>query len=155
MKAAMNTHSFFLLYSSHLLLVTLRDIIHRDRNDVMNAIKATDLWYAVLFASVVYNVNYGPWEGGGGITRSQKGRRLIIGNGAAQTMICSETFIIISLQIEFGLPMTLLLTVPQFERTWRTLSFSRKKAPRSVSILVVFFLLASRHHDHTGLQSFW
>ena len=56
--------NWYLMYACSLMLVTLRNIFRREWDDVTNAIKTSGMWFAVLLASVVYNVHYGPWDGG-------------------------------------------------------------------------------------------
>ena len=54
---------WWLLYHHRLRLVFLRDPFHRSWNDVCVALKECRLWSVVLLTSVVYNINYGPWDG--------------------------------------------------------------------------------------------
>eukprot|EP00974_Lingulodinium_polyedra_P018251 1765395-Lingulodinium_polyedra.AAC.1 len=46
-----------------LRVLLVRDIFHREWNDVRAAAKSSDLWWAVLLSTMVFNLSYGPWEG--------------------------------------------------------------------------------------------
>eukprot|EP00974_Lingulodinium_polyedra_P108104 10464124-Lingulodinium_polyedra.AAC.1 len=53
----------YLLYASKARILHLKDIYHREWNDVQGAIRASGLWYAILLTSVTFNLCFGPWEG--------------------------------------------------------------------------------------------
>ena len=63
----------WLAYHKKLRVVGIRDIFHRQWNDVMNAIKAAGLWWAVLLTSVAFNLPYGPWQGSAWFGKLQEG----------------------------------------------------------------------------------
>eukprot|EP00974_Lingulodinium_polyedra_P088979 8626383-Lingulodinium_polyedra.AAC.1 len=54
----------WLSYHMRIPLLHCRDIFHREWNDAQDGIKSAGLWHVVALTSLVYNLNYGPWEGG-------------------------------------------------------------------------------------------
>eukprot|EP00974_Lingulodinium_polyedra_P041032 3943298-Lingulodinium_polyedra.AAC.1 len=54
----------WLTYSAGLRVLGLRDVFHREWNDTKAAVKAGGLWWVVVWTIVVYNLPYGPWDGG-------------------------------------------------------------------------------------------
>ena len=53
----------WLLYHMGLRVMAVRDVFHREWNDVQLAVKATGLWHVVLLSSLAFNLPYGPWDG--------------------------------------------------------------------------------------------
>ena len=41
----------------------MRDIYHREWNDMCFALKSAQVWWAVILSTVAFNLPYGPWEG--------------------------------------------------------------------------------------------
>eukprot|EP00974_Lingulodinium_polyedra_P024209 2345491-Lingulodinium_polyedra.AAC.1 len=41
----------------------MRDIFHREWNDVRLSIKDCNLWHIVILSAVAFNLPYGPWDG--------------------------------------------------------------------------------------------
>ena len=68
----------WLAYKAKLRVVTMRDIFHREWNDVQLAIKGVGLWYVVLLTSLVFNLVYGPWEGGSWFVKLQSGAKSLL-----------------------------------------------------------------------------
>ena len=54
-------------------LVHLRDPLHREWNDVTDAIRKAGLWSTVLLSSVVFNLAFGPWQGSAWWRKLQEG----------------------------------------------------------------------------------
>eukprot|EP00974_Lingulodinium_polyedra_P041938 4026356-Lingulodinium_polyedra.AAC.1 len=55
--------AMWLLYAQELRMVLFFDASHRLWNDLRTAIAKTDMWSTVLLWGVVFNTNYGPYEG--------------------------------------------------------------------------------------------
>ena len=55
--------SWYLTHKLGARVVLLRDLFHREWNDIKDAIKSSGLWYVVLLSNIVFNLCYGPWEG--------------------------------------------------------------------------------------------
>ena len=56
--------TWYLMYHEDMRMIAQRDIFHRQWNDVKGATSGSDLWYVVLLMTVVFNLPFGPWEGG-------------------------------------------------------------------------------------------
>eukprot|EP00974_Lingulodinium_polyedra_P006089 576266-Lingulodinium_polyedra.AAC.1 len=68
----------FLLYHLKCRLVPMRDIYHREWNDVKLALKKSDLWYAVLLSTLAFNLPYGPWDGAGWFSKLQDSAKALM-----------------------------------------------------------------------------
>ena len=56
--------SWYILYHLKLRAVVVRDVYHREWNDIKLALKGAKCWWAVLLTTVSLNLAYGPFEGG-------------------------------------------------------------------------------------------
>lgn len=57
--------SWYLLFHCKARYLPIRDPLHREWNDLKGALRQAGVWWVVLWTSIVYNLNYGPWEGQG------------------------------------------------------------------------------------------
>ena len=55
---------WYMAYSLKLRFAPIRDIFHREWNDIRLALGDTNLWWCILLTTMVFNIPYGPWEGG-------------------------------------------------------------------------------------------
>ena len=55
----------WMYYHLRLRVIGMRDIFHREGNDVLLALKSSGLWYVILITTVVFNLPCGPWDGAG------------------------------------------------------------------------------------------
>ena len=53
---------WFLSFHTKTRIVFIRDIFHREWNDVRLALGDSNAWWIVLLTTVVYNLPYGPWD---------------------------------------------------------------------------------------------
>ena len=51
-------------YQARLRVIGVRDIYHREWNDVTLALRQAGLWRYVVLSSILFNLPYGPWNGG-------------------------------------------------------------------------------------------
>ena len=56
--------AWFLVNHCGLRMIHIRDIFHREWNDVKLAVGQCSLWDVVVLTTVVYNMPHGPWDGG-------------------------------------------------------------------------------------------
>ena len=56
--------AMWMLYAQRMRLVVVHDPSHRCWNDLKASISESGLWDAILLWGVVFNVNYGPCDGG-------------------------------------------------------------------------------------------
>lgn len=56
--------TWFLVFSCRLRMIPIRDIHHRIWNDIKNSINDAGLWHIILLTTVVFNMPFGPWDGG-------------------------------------------------------------------------------------------
>ena len=54
---------WYMQYFLKLRFVFIRDIYHREWNDMCLALKACSLWSVVVMSTVVFNLHHGPWNG--------------------------------------------------------------------------------------------
>eukprot|EP00974_Lingulodinium_polyedra_P125370 11194248-Lingulodinium_polyedra.AAC.1 len=54
---------WYLMYYLKARVVLVKDVFHREWNDIQGAIKSSGLWWVILLTGVTYNLCYGPWEG--------------------------------------------------------------------------------------------
>eukprot|EP00974_Lingulodinium_polyedra_P051483 4953431-Lingulodinium_polyedra.AAC.1 len=50
-------------YKAGLRVMGVRDIFHREWNDVIGALKQAELWWVVILTTLAYHLPYGPWDG--------------------------------------------------------------------------------------------
>eukprot|EP00974_Lingulodinium_polyedra_P030085 2897503-Lingulodinium_polyedra.AAC.1 len=50
-------------YAARARVLAVRDIFHREWNDVCLSLKGAGVWSTVVMTSVLFNLPYGPWEG--------------------------------------------------------------------------------------------
>ena len=62
-------------YKGQLRIIGIRDIFHRENNDVSLALKRADLWHVVILTTVVFNLPYGPWQGSAWFSQMQDAAR--------------------------------------------------------------------------------
>ena len=55
--------TWFIAYRLGLCFVCMRDIYHREWNDVKLALSDSNLWWVVILTTVALNMPHGPWEG--------------------------------------------------------------------------------------------
>jgi len=73
-EASSNLSLFHRLqWKTQLRMVHMRDPLHRELNDVMDALKKAGLWSVVLLTTVVFNLAYGPWKGSAWRRKLQEG----------------------------------------------------------------------------------
>ena len=73
-KASSNLSLFhWLQWKTQLRMVHMRDPLHREWNDVTDALKKAGLWSVVLLTTVVFNLAYGPWKGSAWWRKLQEG----------------------------------------------------------------------------------
>ena len=53
----------WLMWKTQLRMVHMRGPLHREWNDVTDALEKAGLWSVVLLTTVVFNLAYGPWKG--------------------------------------------------------------------------------------------
>ena len=53
----------YLAYKAHLRVVVLRDIYHREWNDVKLGLQWADVWWVVVLTTLAINLPHGPWGG--------------------------------------------------------------------------------------------
>jgi len=63
----------WLQWKTQLRMVHMRDPLHRELNDVTDALKKAGLWSVVLLTTVVFNLAYGPWKGSAWWRKLQEG----------------------------------------------------------------------------------
>ena len=66
---------WYLMYFLKLRMVGLRDVFHREWNDIKLGLQQAGVWWCVLLTSIVYNMAYGPWEGQAWFAKLQEGAR--------------------------------------------------------------------------------
>eukprot|EP00974_Lingulodinium_polyedra_P012992 1261157-Lingulodinium_polyedra.AAC.1 len=42
-------------------MLAVRDIYHREWNDIINGLKSCDLWWVVVGSTLLLNLGHGPW----------------------------------------------------------------------------------------------
>lgn len=63
----------WLMWKTQLRMVHMRDPLHREWNDVTDALEKAGLWSVVLLTTVVFNLAYGPWKGSAWWRKLQEG----------------------------------------------------------------------------------
>ena len=61
--SAQFTLSQWLQYRMHLRYIPIRDMFHREWNDIKLAVNGCGMWWCIVTSTILYNVSYGPWEG--------------------------------------------------------------------------------------------
>lgn len=55
--------AFYLLHHTRSRMVLIRDIYHREWNDVKNSLMESRLWWVSLLTRIPFNMSFGPWNG--------------------------------------------------------------------------------------------
>ena len=84
--------SWFLVFKLRLRCMVVRDVLHRDWNAVKQALKGSQVWWAVLLTTVTYNLTHGPWNGGGWFQKLVEGGEDIFGKLTPADPFC-EPFV--------------------------------------------------------------
>ena len=72
--------AMWLQYKVRLRMIFIRDVFHREWNDVSLAVKHTGLWWVVLLSSLAFNLPFGPWDGSGWWEQLKEGARDLLAN---------------------------------------------------------------------------
>ena len=72
--------AMWLQYKVRLRMIFIRDVFHREWNDVSLAVKHTGLWWVVLLSSLAFNLPFGPWDGSGWWEQRKEGARDLLAN---------------------------------------------------------------------------
>ena len=75
--------SWFTSFKLKLRFAFIRDPFHREWNDVKGALSDNGVWWCVLLSSMLFNLPFGPWEGGAWWQKSC---------GAAEAYVARATF---------------------------------------------------------------
>ena len=72
--------AMWLQYKVRLRMIFIRDVFHREWNDVSLAVRHTGLWWVVLLSSLAFNLPFGPWDGSGWWEQLKEGARDLLAN---------------------------------------------------------------------------
>eukprot|EP00974_Lingulodinium_polyedra_P064786 6260559-Lingulodinium_polyedra.AAC.1 len=126
----------------------MRDIFHRQWNDALQGIKNASLHWVILLSSVVYNMNYGPWEGSAWWHKVQEGGRFYWDRAGPQDLLFQEVYPRLCRDGENGKPPQ--MTQEEMEEMCRSLPHSRMyevKGPKAVRGRWFSWMTAAHWHD--------
>ena len=64
---------WFLFIATRCRFLFIRDVFHREWNDIQNAVRTCKLWPTIVMTQLVLNLGHGPWQGGAWWGKLNKG----------------------------------------------------------------------------------